>query len=326
MADSPFEKVMSSYFHLGNQAYTFASSVTSDDAHSFLRYFLLDMPVVPVLLAFHSLNAALNTHSIMRSTFWLKSLVVTAFAAFGGSTLATVLSGRPTPLFTVSSNFMMSYIFIAWYIVHKSSILRAFLNLRLCKAILAFGASAARMRAMFSFMDSYVREFPQAFLGAIICTGLTGSGGSLFVSVEKMIQHGSNTLSEFSAPGWGFKSAYFAASLYYLFIDPDDMLYNITGTTIEIDRATARFYISAAFSIHALLETLYGKHINPLFWLESIFYSFSGLSRDGGDDSHMMTASPTKPDARPYSSDDSGKSEDRPNITDSGLRRRRRKS
>lgn len=73
------EKVLSSYQHIGNVVYNAASSATADDAHGFLRWFLLDMPVVPFLLAFHSIYAAL---SIQRLTcgrqFWLKVRPVTS--------------------------------------------------------------------------------------------------------------------------------------------------------------------------------------------------------------------------------------------------------
>lgn len=73
MRQTHYEKVLSSYMELGNQAYSFASSISADDAHSYLRWFLLDIPVVPVLLAFHTLFAALKVHSIIPpNTFWLK--------------------------------------------------------------------------------------------------------------------------------------------------------------------------------------------------------------------------------------------------------------
>lgn len=323
MADS-FERVLSSYFDLGNQAYSAASSIQSEDIHSFLRWFLLDIPVVPVLLVFHTLNASLKIHALLpRHTFWLKSLVVTTFAAFGGSTLAAIFSGRPAPLFTNASNVMISYIIIAWYLIHKSALVRGILSLRPVAAVLAFGASAARMRAMFSFMDDYTREFPRVVAGAIICGALSGSGGQLFVSVERMFHEGSDALSDFSSPGWGFKSAYIAAGLYYMFLDPDDMLFNIGfPQVLELDRASARFYISAAMCIHAAVETLYGTHINPLFWLDSIFYAVTGLTRNPMPEPGYPLGHGTLNGAS-SGHEPSGVPGGKPHVMDEGLRKRR---
>lgn len=327
MADS-FERVLSSYLHLGSQVYSAASSIESEDIHSFLRWFLLDLPVVPVLLIFHTLNASLKIHSLLPPhVFWLKSLVVTTFAAFGGSTLAAVFSGRPSPLFTNSSNVMLSYILLAWYLVHKNALLRRILLLRPIAAVLAFGASAARMRAMFSFMDDYTREYPRVVAGAIVCGALSGSGGQLFVSFERMFHDdgGVGVLSDFSSPGWGFKSAYVASALYYVFLDPDDMLFDLGfPQVLELDRASARFYISAAMSIHAAVETLYGSHINPLFWLDSIFYAVTGLTRNPVPQSgYPLGHGAPNGDAAPSPHQPTGESGRKPHVMDQGLRKRR---
>lgn len=322
------EKVVDSYIQLGTNAHRYISALTLEDAAAHARHLLLDAPMVPMLLTFHCLNAALRAHAIVpRGTFWLKSLVVTTFASFGGSTLAAILCGRPTPLFTVNSNPMMAYIFCAWYVVHRSSVLRAILNTRVPSAILAFGASAARMRAIFSFMDGYVREFPRAALGAIICSGLTGSGGSLFVSVEKLVQHGAhNSVSEFSAPGWGFRSAYFAAALYYAFVDPDDVLYGLGLSTLDLDRQSARLLISAAFSTHAFFEALFGTHFNILHGVESLIFAVTRLPMKA-ETHHGLIVDAHTQEHYAQSSDVSDESDEQrpPTVMDEGLRRRRRR-
>lgn len=171
----------------------------------------------------------------------------------------------------------MGYLFFAWYLIHQSRLVRSILTLRPIMAILAFGATAAKARSIFGFMDDFMREFPKAVGGAIILGGLAGSGGQLFVSLEKIVQHGVQTPSEFSSPGWGFKSAYFAAAAYYIAVDPEDVLYHSGIALFEMDRSTARLYISAALCFHAALETLYGSHVNPLFWVEDIFFALTGL-------------------------------------------------
>lgn len=255
-----------------------------------------------------------------------QSLVVTAAAAFGGSTLAAMFSGRPTPLFTVSSNSMMSYVTLAWYVVHQSALLRKALSLRPVMAVLSFGATAAKVRAMFAFMDDYVREYPRAVAGAIVLGGLSGSGGQLFVSVEQILQNGLDTPSEFSAPGWGFKSAYIAAATYYITVDPEDILYDLGISIVEFDRATARFYIATALCFHAALETLYGTHVNPLFWLDHIFYTVTGLSRGKEAQQPVPERRPKSESAKPgnpdvYSNEVTDSS--RPDVMQEGLRKRR---
>lgn len=133
------------------------------------------------------------------------------FAAFGGSTLAAILSGAPVPLFTHASNFMIAYITLAWYLVDQSLPLRTLLRTRPLNAVIAFGATAAKSRSIFSFIDAYVARFPGIIAGAIALGGLAGSGGQLFISVENKVRKGFRHPSEFSSPGWGFKSAYLAA-------------------------------------------------------------------------------------------------------------------
>lgn len=240
-------------------------------------------------------------------------------AAFGGSTLAAVLSGRPAPLFTVASNFMMSYILIAWYLVHTNSLVRAILRWRPVYALVSFGAMAAKSRAMFNFMDDYVREYPQAVAGAIILGGLSGSGGQLFMSVEKIVQKGMSTPSEFSSPGWGFKSAYIAALAYYIAIDPEDILYDFGISVFRVDRVTARFYISAALCFHSFFETLYGAHINPLFWFDYLFYKITGLHRD------LKSSDPpqTRPEPSRRTDPTANSSTKGPHVMSDGLRKRR---
>lgn len=273
------EKVLSSYQHLGNLAFTAFRSTSREDAHNYLRWFLLDMPVVPVLLACHALYASISIYKLTRGQqYWLKSLVLTTFAAFGGGTMSAVFSGLPAPLFTKGSNYMMSYLAISWYIVNHWTLMRNILMLRPVSAMLAFGATAAKARSIFSFVDTFVQRFPNATAGAIVLGGLAGSGGSLFVSVDKMVHNRFNIPSELSAPGWGFKSAYMAAGLYYIATDPDFVLRGFSiPIAYVVNRDDARFWLSAALCFHAAAETLYGKHFNPMFWVESILYALTGV-------------------------------------------------
>lgn len=282
MERTKLEKVLSSYQHIGNQIYNQASTTSADDLHATLRYFLIDMPVVPILLACHSLFAALSIYSLTRGRqFWLKSLVLTAFAAFGGSTLANLLSGSPAPLFTVSSNYMMAYIFAAWYIVNHSVVVRYIFSFRVTRALLAFGATAAKARSIMSFIDAFVPRFPTAPAGAVVLGGLAGSGGALFVTVEKMVQAGLHTPSEFSSPGWAFKSAYVAALVYYVGTDPVGWVAEKLSIHIgKVDREEMRFAVSLMLCTHAMLETLYGQHVNPLWAVERLLYALTGIRRE----------------------------------------------
>lgn len=67
------DKVLSSYQHIGKTMFDLASSTSVEDAHGYLRYALVDMPVVPILLAFHSLFAAIAVYRLTGGRqFWLK--------------------------------------------------------------------------------------------------------------------------------------------------------------------------------------------------------------------------------------------------------------
>lgn len=191
-----------------------------------------------------------------------------------------MLSGQPAPLFTVSSNYMMSYIALAWYLVNHSTILRALLSFRPILAIIAFGATAAKVRSILSFMDSFVVRFPDAVLGAIVLSGLAGSGGALFVTMEKIVQNGFDTPSELSAPGWGFKSAYVAALAYYVGTDPVGWIAkHVPFEIVTIEREEMRFAVALALCIHAALERLYGRHVNPLYAVEEVLYALTGVRK-----------------------------------------------
>lgn len=268
--------VLSSYSHIGQQLYHTVATMSLTDIKIFLRFFLVHIPFSPVLLSFHCLNAALATHDLLPTTVhWLKSLVMTFVTAFAGATLAFTLSGLPAPPFTTKSDLMVLCTLSFWYIVHRSMTLRYFCQFRLCRAVIAFGATAARMRAMMAFMDLYVQRFPGVVTGAIICGGLAASAGLLCVSVEKIIQHGLQTRSEFSNPGWGFKSAFIAAACYFLLLNPNESL---PIQFLGISKQSVMFYMSLIFCVHAALDAAYGRHVNPLYWIETILLAVTGLN------------------------------------------------
>lgn len=269
------DKVLSSYYSLGTQAADYASSASLHDAHDLLRWFLLDMPVAPWLLMFHVTYVADRVHALTGGRqFWFKSFVLTAFAAFGGSTLAAVLQGSPAPLFTHSSNIMFGYLLVAWYLVNQSRAVRLLLRSRPLNAVLAFGASAAKARNILAFVDKYILLFPGSIAGAIALGGVCGSGGLLFISMEKKARQGFHTPSEISEPGWGFKSAYLVAALYYMAIDPSGLLFDPSLSTNNlVTRDFARYALSLGLSLHAAVETMLRRHINPVYLFERLLYA-----------------------------------------------------
>lgn len=271
------DKVLSSYYTLGTRALDIASTTSLNDAHDVLRWFLLDMPVAPGLLSFHCLFAAERVHALTGGRqFWFKSFVLTLFAAFGGSTLAAVLSGSPAPLFTTASNTMFGYITLAWYLMDQSRFARLLLRTRPFNALLAFGASAAKARTIFSFIDIFTENFPGAVAGAIALGGLCGSGGLLFISLEKKARRGFHTPSEISEPGWGFKSAYLVAALYYIATDPKGVLLRSqVPITYSIARDSARYALSLGLCCHAALETILARHVNPVYLVEKFLYALT---------------------------------------------------
>lgn len=175
---------------------------------------------------------------------------------------------------------MMSYITVAWYLINHSAPLRAVLSFRPVYAMLAFGAMAAKCRSILSFMDTFVARFPQAILGAIVLSGLAGSGGMLFVQLEKIVQDGLQTSSQFSNPAWSFKSAYIAAGVYYVATDPAGWIAeHVPFETITFPKDQVRFAISVALCTHAAFETLYGRHVNPMYPFEEILCAITGVRK-----------------------------------------------
>lgn len=283
------DKVISSYQHLGRQAYDLVYSTTPTDIHQLLRYVILEMPIVPFLITFHVTYASLATYRVSQGRdYWLKSLVLTTFASFGGSTLAAILSGQPTPLFTTSSNPMLIYIITAWYIIHHNALIRNILSIRPIHAIIAFGATIAKARSIIAFMDDFMYKFDHnTAMGAIALGGLSGCGGSLFVSADNGIRTSFKQPSELSRPGWGVKGSYTAAIVYYLLTDPHSILtqgFGIgikTGTSIHKDEA--RFWIALLLAIHAAMEILLGTSINPFSVFDRIAVTITRVNTDSGE-------------------------------------------
>jgi TRIC channel len=286
------DKVLSSYYTLGLHASSLASSTSLRDAHDLLHWFLLDMPVVPGLLGFHALFAAERVHALTKGQqFWFKSYVLTIFAAFGGSTLAAIFSGAPAPLFTHASNYMLGFITVAWYLVDQSRVLRAVLRTRPVNAVLTFGATAAKARAIFSFIDAFIVKYPGAMAGAIALGGVSGSGGQLFVSLEKKARRGFHTPSELSSPGWGFKSAYLVALAYYVATDPEGILSELPiPVKYSAARDTARYVLSLGLCSHAALETLLARNLNPTYVLDRLFYAVTRVRQDAAPEFSSLEA------------------------------------
>lgn len=221
------------------------------------------------------------------------------FAAFGGSTLASVLCARPAPLFTKSSNTMMVHITLAWYVINHSQMARAFLTMRPVSAVLCFTAMAAKSRTIFSFIDEYNRRFRHQAAGAVLLGGLAGCGGSFFMTIERIVQRGFAAGSELSAPGWGFKSAYIAAACYYLATDPHMIVRSwVVPLQYAVDKREARFWIALALCVHAAVESLIGRHINVVFVLEQVFFAVTGVRKHSEDEEEEEVAVDEGPNGR----------------------------
>lgn len=297
-------KMLSSYQHLGTTAWRSIGAswekASIHDAWSLIHWFLIDVPVIPFLITFHVLFAAISTYKGGASRhFWLKSLVLTLFAAFGGSTLSSILSGAPPPLFTMGSNYMFGYVAAAWYVVNMVAPIRMLLMFRPVAAVLAFGAQAAKARSIFGFIDGFILRYPRSAVGAIVLGGLAGSGGTLILGFERKLRMGKASHSEFSRPGWTFKSAYLASTLYYMLTDQDSFLRDLFGWNIVIAKDRARFWIALALCCHAAIEALWGKHINPLYIFETAFYLVMRLDSSDVVEQKQAASPPYKAASKP---------------------------
>ena len=66
-------QVLSSYENLENKTLQAIQAISFDDVPGFMRWFLLDMPVVPILLGFHTLFVADKIHQVTKGChFWFK--------------------------------------------------------------------------------------------------------------------------------------------------------------------------------------------------------------------------------------------------------------
>lgn len=260
------------------------------EVHGWARHISLDLPVFPYLLFAHCLYAADRVNALTSGRqHWLKSYALTLAAAFGGSTLASVLSGRPAPLFTTTANMMLPMQALCWYLVNVVTPVRALLRLRLVSAVLVYFATAAKVRSIFGAVDGLVAAFPASWSGAIVLGGLSGCGGSLFVSLEKINQYGRGAPSELSAPGWPFKAAFLSSALYYIGTDPAGLVASAAGVkAFPWSRDEVCFAVSAGLCVHATLCTLGGATFNPLRPVEVLLSAVLRLPE--GDDAGPVAA------------------------------------
>lgn len=278
-------RVLSSYQILGTRAYNGLASATSldvSDAHDLLHHVVLHLPALPFLLACHALYVALVVRRITRGReFWLKSLILTVCGAFGGSTLSCVLLGEPAPLFTTASNVMFGYVLIAWWVVEVFPLLRHLFEFRVFMAMLTFFEMIVKGRNVLSFVDKVLGMGFEGGIGTgtVILAGLSGTGGLLLITMDRKLKFGRAAgKGPFSEPGWGFKSPYLIAGIYYVGIDPFGWFADALGFKIKVARDVAKFWLILGLACHATVETLINRNINPVYLVEQFLYAVSRVS------------------------------------------------
>lgn len=105
------------------------------------------------------------------------------------------------------------------------------------------------------------------------------------MSVERIVQGGFGTASEFSRPGWGFKSAYWAAFVYYVATDPVGWVRDkLSMEKWGWDKDHVRLVVSLMLCLHTVIEVLFARTVNPFWLTESIMYKLSGVRREWMED------------------------------------------
>lgn len=99
-----------------------------------------------------------------------------------------------------------------------------------------------------------------------------------FLDVDRKLRIGLDTRSTFSAPGWGFKSAFLVSAAYYVVVDFHGLIHPLIDIP-EVDRPDLVFSLSLFAALVATLEVLTARSYNLFYYGERTIVVMLGLDR-----------------------------------------------
>eukprot|EP00871_Galdieria_phlegrea_P003132 jgi/Galph1/381/GphlegSOOS_G5086.1 len=181
-----------------------------------LAELLIQIPIFPWLVLVHVVNVSLKVAQLPghNELYWLKSLVLSFMVAFGGSTIAHVLSGKPVPWVFSPNDRLILITFVGWWITNHMLFFQIISRWRIVKATIAAFAAVVKTRSIIQFIDQSQKWFSAGFIGTVVLGTISGSGGSLFLTMERKWRLGPGFLSELSKPTSNLKTAFYISLIY----------------------------------------------------------------------------------------------------------------
>mmetsp|Transcript_1399 Transcript_1399/g.4161 ORF Transcript_1399/g.4161 Transcript_1399/m.4161 type:complete len:294 (-) Transcript_1399:38-919(-) len=271
---SDTEKVVQSYMKLFHKY----KSTLPDVEYNAVRDTLIELPPTTLLYA-HCVFIVIALYPYTSSKHkFLKSIVFTFFVAFGGALVNAVLTATPSPLATESANELVPVYLFIWWLVNCVPAVRYLFQMKLIFAPIVFLAHFAKVRAITSTVNEVAARVPGGWAATILLGGIAGSGGIVFMDADKKFKLGPHTPSTFTAPEWGFKSAFLTSAVYYFCVDPHNIIVSYVDLP-EINRGDLVFVLSLFLATIAVLEVLFGRSFNVFHYIERVLINVLGLKR-----------------------------------------------
>eukprot|EP00188_Purpureofilum_apyrenoidigerum_P005801 Plantae.Rhodophyta-Purpureofilum_apyrenoidigerum.ctg7979.p1 GENE.Plantae.Rhodophyta-Purpureofilum_apyrenoidigerum.ctg7979~~Plantae.Rhodophyta-Purpureofilum_apyrenoidigerum.ctg7979.p1 ORF type:complete len:294 (+),score=41.91 Plantae.Rhodophyta-Purpureofilum_apyrenoidigerum.ctg7979:155-1036(+) len=271
---SDSQKVMQSYMKLWHK---YKSTLPNAEYYA-VRDTLIDLPPTALLYA-HCIFiiVALYPYTSSKHKF-LKSIVFTFFVSFGGALVNAVLTATPSPLATEGANELVPVYLFVWWLVNCVPAVRYIFQLKLVYAPVVFLAHFAKVRAITATVHEVAARAPGGWAATILLGGIAGSGGVIFMDADKKFKLGPHTPSTFSAPEWGFKSAFLTAAVYYFLTDPHNLIVSYIDLP-DINVGDLKFFLSMFLATLAVIEVLFGRSFNVFHYIERGLINVLGLKR-----------------------------------------------
>eukprot|EP01122_Echinamoeba_exundans_P015337 TRINITY_DN7230_c0_g1_i1.p1 TRINITY_DN7230_c0_g1~~TRINITY_DN7230_c0_g1_i1.p1 ORF type:complete len:346 (-),score=51.99 TRINITY_DN7230_c0_g1_i1:15-1052(-) len=182
-------------------------------------------PIGDVALFVHALATAVFVKKLVKGKqhSWLLHVLVFFFINFAGKTIESVLYALP--LSWVLSDRAVAISFICWWVVNCSplDIVGRVLTYGPLNLLLDVADSAVRTNALVRGLEFILQTYPDSKFAFFFLGTVGGASRALVTDLYRFAVGDTSVPSQFAAPSWPIKSAFYVALGYFLMLDPFDL-------------------------------------------------------------------------------------------------------
>jgi hypothetical protein len=244
--------------------------------YELVEYFmLLKMPNgMAIAIGCNALNGALTVQAMNAGKpplYWIHSLVLVVFTAFGGGLLAPILAGRPC--IPVANDLVIPLCVVFWYLTHHIPGLPKLLNFAPLKFVWTAGIGLFRAHAITNNVNATMAVlaagpyYPIPLVGPILIGTCVGALGA-FLPFDKGLAPIQNSCN------WGIQAAFMTATFYHLMVNDQQ---GVLGTAMRsvmgnLSASTVLLIIAVLQVVHLELQWLLDPHCNLFVPVHKFLY------------------------------------------------------